>query len=95
MHLVRTDGWVYSTGPVYSPQLHMCLRGAALWDPLFWETQSWRLPFVSLDVVQKLIIISIGDKMFPPCLLFLQRRLPARWDFFVKSLSRDLKETDV
>lgn len=45
---------------------------------------------MSLDVVQKLIIISIGDKMFPPCLLFLQRR-----DFFVKSLSRDLKETDV
>jgi len=66
MHLVRTGG------RVYSPQLHMCFRGTALWDLLSLGDPDLEVPICESCVVQKLIIISIGDTRFPPCLLFLQ-----------------------
>ena len=57
---------------MYSPQLHMCFRGTALWDLLSLGDPDLEVPICESCVVQKLIIISIGDKRFPPCLLFLQ-----------------------
>lgn len=65
MHLVRTGRQVYSTGLVYSPQLHMCFRGAVLWDPLSLGDPELEFPICESCVVQKLITISIGDKSFP------------------------------
>lgn len=65
MHLVRTGRQVYSTGLVYSPQLHMCFRGAVLWDPLSLGDPELEFPICESCVVQKLITMSIGDKSSP------------------------------
>lgn len=64
MHLVRTGRQVYSTGLVYSPQLHVLQRAAV--DPCpTGDPGAGVSQFVRSCVVQKLITMSIGDKSSP------------------------------